>query len=42
MHHFKDKARQIQNVFEILEQNPKQDEKIINTCPEMSGFHKFT
>jgi hypothetical protein len=48
MHHFKDKAWQMQDVFEMYGQTStefiasKQGKKIINTCPEMSGFGEFT
>jgi hypothetical protein len=48
MYHFKDKAWQIGDVFEMFGQNSreffasKQGEKIIKTCPEMSGFGEFT
>jgi hypothetical protein len=48
MHLFNDKAWQTEDVFEMFGQNSrqffasKQGEKIITTCPEMSGFGEFT
>jgi len=47
MHHFKDKAWQTEDVFETFGQisrsssHENKSKKIINTCPEMSGFGEF-